>query len=76
MRFSPVEPQRPKRPIEGFVPNPKLRLEAQCRQVMHFKRFSLRTEQTFKREVGIRWVTRRLSLFTGLGFTPPRFPTC
>ena len=39
--------QRLKRPIEGFIPNPQLRLEQQCREVMRFKRFSFRTEGTY-----------------------------
>ena len=41
------EPQRLKRPSEGFIPNPKLRLQEQCREVMRFKRFSFRTEETY-----------------------------
>ena len=32
---------------EGFVPNPKLRLREQLRQVMRFKQFSLRTEAAY-----------------------------
>ena len=47
MLSSPDEPQRLKRPVEGFIPNPKLRLEEQCREVMRFKRFSFRTEGTY-----------------------------
>jgi len=44
---SSSEEQRLKRPVEGFIPNPKLRLEQQCREVMRFKRFSFRTEGTY-----------------------------
>ena len=29
-------------PLEGFKPNPKLRLREQLREVMRFKQFSLR----------------------------------
>jgi hypothetical protein len=47
MLSSPDESQRLKRPVEGFIPNPKLRLEEQCRDVMRFKRFSFRTEQAY-----------------------------
>jgi integron integrase len=32
---------------EGFVPNPKLRLREQLREVMRFKQFSLRTEEAY-----------------------------
>ena len=47
MCASQAEPQRPKRPAEGFIPNPKFRLQEQCRQVMRFKHFSFRTEEAY-----------------------------
>jgi len=47
MVASQGEPQRPKRPAEGLIPNPKLRLQEQCRQVMRFKHFSFRTEEAY-----------------------------
>ena len=33
--------------MEKFIPNPKLKLREQLREVMRFKHFSLRTEQTY-----------------------------
>src|SRR5712691_5386396 len=58
--FAPQhEPQRPQRPIEGFIPNPKLRLQDQCREVMRFKHYSFRTEQTYW-----EWI-KRFILFHG-----------
>ena len=32
---------------DGFIPNPKLRLREQLREVMRFKQFSLRTEEAY-----------------------------
>ena len=47
------------RPMEGFIPNPKLRLRDQLREVMRFKQFSLRTEEAY-------WVwIRQFILFHG-----------
>src|SRR5688500_3053020 len=44
---------------ELLVPNPKLRLREQLREVMRFKHYSLRTEQTY-------WTwTRQFILFHG-----------
>jgi len=58
--FAPQhEPQRPQRPIEGFIPNPKLRLQDQCREVMRFKHYFFRTEQTYW-----EWI-KRFILFHG-----------
>ena len=58
--FAPQhEPQRPQRPIEGFIPNPKLPLQDQCREVMRFKHYSFRTEQTYW-----EWI-KRFILFHG-----------
>jgi integron integrase len=47
----------PNRPKEGFLPNPKLKFLDQCREVMRFKQFSRRTEETY-----IQWI-RRFILF-------------
>ena len=44
---SSSELQRPKRPVEGFIPNPKQRLEEQCPELMRLKRFAFRSEQTY-----------------------------
>ncbi len=33
--------------MEKFVPNPKLKLRGQLREVMRFKHFSIRTEQAY-----------------------------
>ena len=35
------------KPLDGFIPNPKLRLREQLREVMRFKQFSLRTEDAY-----------------------------
>ena len=35
------------RPVERLTPNPKLRLREQCREVMRFQHFSLRTEPAY-----------------------------
>ncbi len=44
---------------EGFIPNPKLRLREQLREVVRFKQFSLRTEEAY-------WVwIRQFILFHG-----------
>jgi len=44
---------------DGFVPNPKLRLREQVREVMRFKQLSLRTEYSY-------WVwIRQFVLFHG-----------
>jgi len=45
------------RPKEGFLPNPKLKFLDQCREVMRFKQFSRRTEETY-----LQWI-RRFILF-------------
>jgi integron integrase len=42
-----------------FIPNPKLRFMDQCREVMRFKRFSPRTEETY-----LHWI-RRFILWSG-----------
>jgi len=46
-------------PREGFVPNPKLKLLDQVSEVMRFKHYSLRTEQTYR-----EWI-KRFILFNG-----------
>jgi len=45
------------RPAERFLPNPKLKLLEQCREVMRFKHLSGRTEETY-----LQWI-RRFILF-------------
>lgn len=47
------------RPLEGFIPNPKLKLLDQVSEVMRFKHYSLRTERTYR-----EWI-RRFILFHG-----------
>jgi hypothetical protein len=42
---------------EGLLPNPKLKFLDQCREVMRFKQFSRRTEETY-----LQWI-RRFILF-------------
>jgi hypothetical protein len=41
------------RPREGIIPNPKLKFPDQCREVMRFKQFSRRTEETC-----LQWIRR------------------
>jgi len=43
----------PNRPKEAFLPNPKLKLLDQCREVMRFKHLSRRTEETY-----LQWIRR------------------
>jgi len=45
------------RPPERFLPNPRLKFLEQCREVMRFKHFSLRTQETY-----LQWI-RRFILF-------------
>lgn len=45
--------QRPLAPLEGFIPNPKLRFMEQCREVMRFRRLALRSEQAY-----LEWIKR------------------
>ncbi|HEV2437024.1 MAG TPA: integron integrase [Verrucomicrobiae bacterium] len=47
----------PNHPKEGFLPNPRLKFLDQCREVMRFKQFSRRTEETY-----LQWI-RRFILF-------------
>lgn len=47
------------RPVERFIPNPKLRFLDQCREVMGFKRFSPRTVEAY-----IHWI-RRFIVWSG-----------
>jgi integron integrase len=42
-----------RRPLEACVPNPKLKLADQCREVMRFRHWSLRTEDSY-----VQWVDR------------------
>src|ERR1700690_3587380 len=40
-------------PLEGFIPNPKLKLLDQVSEVMRFKHYSIRTEETYR-----EWIKR------------------
>jgi integrase len=46
-------PQKPKYPIERFIPNPNLKFMDQCREVMRFRRLALRSEQAY-----LEWIKR------------------
>src|ERR1700736_5811940 len=46
-------------PLDGFIPNPKLKLLEQVSEVMRFKHYSIRTERTYR-----EWI-RRFILFHG-----------
>jgi hypothetical protein len=50
---------KPSKPLEGFIPNPKLKLLDQVSEVMRFKHYSMRTETTYR-----EWI-RRFILFHG-----------
>lgn len=45
--------QRPKPPLERFIPNPKLKFMEQCREVMRFRHLALRSEQAY-----LEWIKR------------------
>ena len=45
------------RRLEGFLPNPKLKLLDQVSEVMRFKHYSIRTEETYR-----EWIRRFISL--------------
>jgi integrase-like protein len=42
-----------RRPVERLIPNPRLKLLDQCREVMRFKHYSYRTEQAYG-----EWIVR------------------
>src|SRR6516162_7706379 len=46
-------------PLDGFIPNPKLKLLDQLSEVMRFRHYSLRTETTYR-----EWI-KRFILFHG-----------
>ena len=45
--------ERPHGPVEGFVPNPKLKFMEQCRETMRFHRLALRSEEAY-----LQWIKR------------------
>ncbi len=51
--------ESPNRPLEALIPNPKLRFMDQCREVMRFQHFSIRTEEAY-----LGWI-RRFILWSG-----------
>lgn len=53
MNAAAAPAQRPKTPLERFIPNPKLRFMEQCREVMRFRRLSPRSEQAY-----LDWIKR------------------
>jgi hypothetical protein len=50
------------KPLEGFIPNPKLKLLHPVSEVMRFKHYSLRTETTHR-----EWIKRHILSFTESG---------
>jgi site-specific recombinase XerD len=58
VRFN-IADAKASRPPEGFIPNLKLKLLDQVSEVMRFKHYSLRTEQTYR-----DWI-KRFILFHG-----------
>src|SRR5690348_7635939 len=55
----PIKKAKAYAPLEGFIPNPKLKLLDQVSEVIRFKHYSIRTEETYR-----EWV-RRFILFHG-----------
>src|ERR1039457_7024155 len=52
-----MEPAKTTAPPAGFIPNPKLWLREQLREVMRFKQFSQRTEEAYGQRARRRsWV--------------------
>ena len=50
-----IETAKASRPLEGFIPNPKLKLLDQLSEVARFKHYSIRTEEAYR-----QWVRRFL----------------
>ena len=46
-RVSNSLPGRPVPALEKFIPNPKLKLLDQCREVLRFYHYSIRTEEAY-----------------------------
>jgi integrase-like protein len=44
--LKPISPQRAQR-LEGIIPNPKLKLLNQAREVLRLKHYSIRTERCY-----------------------------
>lgn len=55
----PIKKAKAYSPQEGFIPNPKLKLLDQVSEVIRFKHYSIRTEETYR-----EWI-RRFILFHG-----------
>jgi integron integrase len=54
-----IDTAKTSRPLEGFIPNPKLKLLDQVSEVMRFKHYSMRTETSYR-----DWI-KRFILFHG-----------
>ena len=54
-----IEKAKASKPLEGFIPNPKLKRLDQLSEVMRFKHYSIRTERSYR-----EWI-RRFILFHG-----------
>ena len=59
--------QKPKFPLERFVPNPQLKFMEQCREVMRFRRLALRSEQAY-----LDWIKRFILFNREKNLTSPR----
>ena len=57
-----IEPTKASYPKEGFIPNPKLKLLDQLREVLRFKHYSIRTEEAY-----LNWVVRFLKFHRRAG---------
>jgi integron integrase len=53
-----IETAKASRPLEGFIPNPKLKLLDQLSEVARFKHYSIRTEEAYQ-----QWVRRFLQFY-------------
>jgi integron integrase len=67
MQHSRFASQKPKFPLERFIPNPKLKFMEQCREVMRFRRLAARSEQAY-----LEWIKRFILFHSGRNPTSPR----
>ena len=52
---------------EAFIPNPKVRLYDQCREVLRFHHYALRTEEAY-----LQWIRRYLKFHRSADWTGPQ----
>lgn len=62
-----AKPTVESRRADRFLPNPKLKLMEQCREVMRYKQLALRTEESY-----LQWIKRFLIFHRNLNRVSPR----